>query len=189
MCSPRRLPPVAASSCAAGCTREASRRTSSPCAREPRAPTRVRTATPTRKQSASTSEQRQEALGRDPVRDQRGEWPHQGRDRLHALEQQQYRQVDGHDDEQPADDRARDEFACVFHGDGLSGLHLRSPRGSILRGERHYRREVSASASCARAGGPESCLFSSARFRGGLASPVRRSCSEIPGARPGQSRR
>ena len=66
----------------------------SPCAREAARPARVRTATPTRKQSAKQQEQGQEALSREPVRDHRCEWPHQGRDRLHALEQQQYRQVE-----------------------------------------------------------------------------------------------
>ena len=72
-------------------------------------------------------DQRQEALGRNPVRQQRCEWPHQIRDRLHALEQQQYRQVDGHDDEQAADERARDEFACVFHLGLPLGLFFTRP--------------------------------------------------------------
>src|SRR4029453_6667460 len=42
----------------------------------------------------------------------------QGRGRLHALEQQQHRQVGGDDDQQTPNECARDEFARVFHRSG-----------------------------------------------------------------------
>ena len=157
----------------------------SPCAREPRAPSSSHGDTD-EETERQHQDQRQEALSRDPVRDQRCDWPHQARDRLHALEQQQYRQVDGHDDEQAPDDRARDEFACVFHRAFPGPLFDEGPprstlavRDFIQRREPHHRQGM----SCARACGPDSCLFSPARFPGGRAYPVRRSRSEIPCAR------
>src|SRR6185437_12854873 len=56
-----------------------------------------------------------EPLCRNPVRKERRDWPYQACGRLHALEQQQYCEVDRHDDEQTPNEGAHDEFASVFH--------------------------------------------------------------------------
>jgi hypothetical protein len=139
-------------------------------------------------------------------RKQRGDWPHQAPDRLHGFEQQQYCQVDGHDDEQAPDDRARDEFASVFMwalpgplvrentetaqpypSDALSRLQSRRPPSARFAVSDTTttvpRRTSGKGTSCAKADGPESRLFHPPGSQEASHTPVRRSPSETPCAR------
>ena len=59
-------------------------------------------------------EKGQGLLGREPVREEQGEWPHQTHDRFHSLEEQQNGEVDRNDNEQAANDRLRANDSAIF---------------------------------------------------------------------------